>query len=1133
MSEIKEACVDSRVVNVYDVNLRTFVLKLNPPLGNSKILLLVESGIRLHMTKYEVRSSESQMPSSACAKLRAALRGKRISDVLLLGHDRVVLLRFGAGSTAIYLILELYATGNVVLTDADLVVTFCLRARKPSSSDAVLAIGQPYPATSKAYGVSGESVGLDKPEALAGTPVSISADALKAFAAFKAAEEGEQARVREQRIAAREALAAAIDDKRKPTKAKKKKRVSSSSEGPSLRHILTDHRSGLGGYGIDVIEDATVRASLSLDSCVATMRDEDLERIIEKAAEAPALFRRLMKPDNRQAILVLDRGDSDYVSFSPVAFAQHANGKLKQDFESFSAAVDEYFRAVADARLGKADESEKSAIASRVEKIRQDQARRVEALREDQDACERKAAALESRADDVDKILSVIESALSAGLRWDEIEQYVAEERERGSPLAAMITSLDLANRRITVSLADFSSWDEDDDSDHDDEDKPAGTVDVIVSLDSSAHASACRLWEAAKKVRYKAEKTKTAASAVVAAAEKQTAAQLAKRDRAVRSKLSEATSRSNQSCWWLKFAWFVSSDGYLCLCPREKSQFHRVLFELARPGYDAVVCAEQAENFPPCVVRGKRRDTTNDQGDDDTPWVVSPLALSEAGSFVACRSAAWTKRDRCATYWVPATDIRRDPPLHDDSWETVLNSTGDAFAVRSQSKRYLPPAILELSLAVLFFIEPTDQPFFKNRVEDADLLPLDKVSASAKGTTDTLQHSRSGSKPAERKIVSTPRQQGVDREQEPQISDVSQSRQCEEDSVKDEKQKQQGGTASKKKGSGKKKKGRRRDESDEDSNDDFSSKSFALDVCSRRNRRKQHHQLRNSILQQDNPGAEVDDAASTATETTCSTEMPAKALINGNFESTVGRLSATKRGAWDRLASLLDADAKASMSFELKFVADEMCDEDAVEALELVRQIEVEAVENLEARRAEAKAIEKRGGVPPVLREQPRNLPALLSGISRRLVNDRKKRQDNEANNLSDVGHAEAPETDDGVALTELTGRPAAGSELLDAVVVCAPTAATRAYAHALKLTPGNVKKGKAAKDAIEILANACPEDAHRERELIQTIDQNDAIGVLVANTKINASKLNALRAQRKTLEKQLKKRPQSGGAL
>ncbi|KAM1498871.1 hypothetical protein ACFX10_021644 [Malus domestica] len=113
--------IGMRCSNVYD---------LSPKLMNSsgvtesgeceKVFLLSESGVRLHTTLY-VRG-KSGTPSGFTLKLRKHIRTRRLEDVRQLGYDRIVLFQFGLGANVYYVILELYAQGNVILADSGFMV---------------------------------------------------------------------------------------------------------------------------------------------------------------------------------------------------------------------------------------------------------------------------------------------------------------------------------------------------------------------------------------------------------------------------------------------------------------------------------------------------------------------------------------------------------------------------------------------------------------------------------------------------------------------------------------------------------------------------------------------------------------------------------------------------------------------------------------------------------------------------------------------------------------------------------------------------------------------------------------------------------------------------------------------------
>ena len=106
---VRATCLGRRVSNVYDVNARTYLIKLQPagqgdaaePLdaadGAGKTLLLLESGIRFHTTAF--MREKGDQPSGVCAKFRQHLRGRRLVDVRQLGADRIVVFTFGTPRT--------------------------------------------------------------------------------------------------------------------------------------------------------------------------------------------------------------------------------------------------------------------------------------------------------------------------------------------------------------------------------------------------------------------------------------------------------------------------------------------------------------------------------------------------------------------------------------------------------------------------------------------------------------------------------------------------------------------------------------------------------------------------------------------------------------------------------------------------------------------------------------------------------------------------------------------------------------------------------------------------------------------------------------------------------------------------
>jgi hypothetical protein len=108
VKELRGKLLGLRVANIYHLSAKCFLLKLSGQ--DVKQTLLVESGARLHTTKYD--REVDKMPSNFAAKLRKHLRLTKLEDVQQVGNDRIVDLQFGRGDKCHHLILEFYVSAD-------------------------------------------------------------------------------------------------------------------------------------------------------------------------------------------------------------------------------------------------------------------------------------------------------------------------------------------------------------------------------------------------------------------------------------------------------------------------------------------------------------------------------------------------------------------------------------------------------------------------------------------------------------------------------------------------------------------------------------------------------------------------------------------------------------------------------------------------------------------------------------------------------------------------------------------------------------------------------------------------------------------------------------------------------------
>ena len=138
---LRKKIVGLRVANVYDVSGRLYLLKLSK--GGTKENLLIESGIRIHCTKFI--KNEKNVPSGFSMKLRKHLRTRKLTSIRQLGMDRVIDLQFGKDEFAAHIIVELYAQGNVILTDHEYTILSLLRSYTLDGPAPDLAEGEQGP----------------------------------------------------------------------------------------------------------------------------------------------------------------------------------------------------------------------------------------------------------------------------------------------------------------------------------------------------------------------------------------------------------------------------------------------------------------------------------------------------------------------------------------------------------------------------------------------------------------------------------------------------------------------------------------------------------------------------------------------------------------------------------------------------------------------------------------------------------------------------------------------------------------------------------------------------------------------------------------------------------------------------
>jgi len=97
-------------------------------------------------------------------------------------------------------------------------------------------------------------------------------------------------------------------------------------------------------------------------------------------------------------------------------------------------------------------------------KIKEDQEKRISGLQKEQDLSEFKAILLQKYIFEVQAIIDILSVMTNSGISWKEIERQIKEERKANNPLANLVYKMNLEKNQISLIL-DAVNEDETEDS--------------------------------------------------------------------------------------------------------------------------------------------------------------------------------------------------------------------------------------------------------------------------------------------------------------------------------------------------------------------------------------------------------------------------------------------------------------------------------------------------------------------------------------------------------------------------------------------------------------------------------------------------------------------------------------------
>lgn len=636
-----------RVNQIYDVDNKTYLFRMQGTGAVEKVTLLLESGTRFHTTRFEW--PKNMAPSGFSMKLRKHLKNKRLEKIQQLGGDRIVDFQFGTGDAAYHVILELYDRGNVILTDYELTTLYILRPHT-EGENLRFAMREKYP-VERAKQATEEL----QPEALEKLLENAkNGDYLRQILTAildcgpAVIEHVLLSHGLDNHVIKKEEAEDTPEAEEKPEKGGKKQRKKQQSAKLEQKPF-------------DMVKDLPI-----LKQAVKCAQDLIIEGNSGKT-KGYIIQVKEEKPVENGKVEFFFRN----IEFHPYLFVQFQNFE-KATFESFMDAVDEFYSTQESQKIDMKTLHQEREALKKLSNVKNDHAKRLEELTKVQNVDRKKAELITSNQSLVDNAIRAVQSAIASQLSWPDIHELVKEAQANGDAVASSIKQLKLETNHISLMLSDPYDNNEDEDLK-----TPEVTV-VDVDLALSAWANARRYYDKKRSAAQKEKKTVDASQKALKSAERKTQ-QTLKEVRTISNIV-----KARKVFWFEKFYWFISSENYLVIGGRDAQQNELIVKRYMRPK-DIYVHAE-IQGASSVIIQ-------NPTGED-----IPPKTLLEAGSMAISYSVAWDAKVVTNSYWVTSDQVSKTAPTGE------YLATG-SFMIRGK-KNFLPSCHLTMGLSLLFKLE-------------------------------------------------------------------------------------------------------------------------------------------------------------------------------------------------------------------------------------------------------------------------------------------------------------------------------------------------------------------------------------------------------------------------------------------
>ena len=349
--------------------------------------------------------------------------------------------------------------------------------------------------------------------------------------------------------------------------------------------------------------------------------------------------------------------------------------QLSLEFDWFDQCVDLYFTQIDKQKEQARIEQKEADIYKKMNRIKDDQLKRIEGLQKEADNSLIKAKLLQNNINEVQAIIEILHYL--NGIQWKEIWRMIKEEKRSGNPLANLIHGLNLEKQQATL-IFNTAEMENDDINEFTADLEENIILKIEIDLTLSAQSNIKKYFEIKKKTQDKEERTKDKANEAIKHAEEQARRALLK----ARNEQKQTITRKQY--WFEKFDWFISSENYLIISGKNAQQ-NEELVKTYLGKRDVYVHSEMAGSAS-CIIK------------NPSLKEVSPITLNETGIWAICHSKAWDMKIVTNAYWVWGDQVSKTP----QSGEYLVTGS---FMIRGK-KNYINPQRLELGVTIMYKLD-------------------------------------------------------------------------------------------------------------------------------------------------------------------------------------------------------------------------------------------------------------------------------------------------------------------------------------------------------------------------------------------------------------------------------------------